>query len=1385
MSERWTDVDAAVPLLLLPLRLETRSARTRDGVELRVRIYPDDVALDRTAGTAALLPDCFRVVVVQGERTVFAVGEPVRPEDVVTGTAGDLDTLADELDQFADPRRTGPLDWLNDYEQARTIGMAVSVPVLDAPVDRVLVVGVRGGRDPDDESTSIGGLLAGHAAEVGAEFLPVGTPTNNTERGRSAWTRRVPVPAESPAAQTPPGSAATRLAGALGLPDDAFAGWSHGDDQGDTAAGAMSTALWPVTWDRFLDHAVRPGLVTRDVKDQMGRHASTHVRGRGPLPSVRVGRQPYGVLPVTASTPGDGVTHGPEPLLDRLWRYWEEASGLVPTTRTGPLVDVLPRILGQAPVSRAVRVRRVLGTGGVFAQSRWDREDQAQVDARLQLAGWLSSATGLGGVLAPFDLLGRSRPLGLPLADDADPDVIDLLLQEPPATPDEWTSVLQVLLALSSGALWAARKSLVDPDRELGPARYRDLLDGLEADDLDTLGGRDTVERAIETLEEVSVADPSPFVRARGQLTTDLFVRRFPVAVLRPRPIDAVRPGVRGDRLLALQEVFRAAERYASFRQALEALRNTTTEERTTLVAETLDCASHRYDAWVTSVASSRLAAARQARPSGLAIGAYGWVEDLVLRPAVDLTGVQDAPTEVIQAPGVPHAATAAVLRGARLTHSPNDKPGQPLDLDLSSPRVRAALDVLQGMQTGQTLGALLGYRFERWLHEFDKGQLNQLVPALRRAAPLVAAKLVDRIDGAPVGAELESAATGHVVDGLRLLELAAQPGRLATAVAVAPPGWVRYGGTQAEWKAAVDRHWPDVLVRVERLGNLLDAVSDLLLAEGVHQLVAGNPAGSQAAMSAFAGDALPPSRVDVVASPPDTIAIDHRVVVLLPPGAVAPTDGWARTPRAELHPALERWARSVLGPATGIALTSSRTLAAANVAALDVVAAAEPQERRAFWARLRRSVTGLPEEPGTNVPSGNVPFVHAWSLAAQARAVLAGSRPVTGHDLAAREQLARPLPTDAVAPRGLGLGQVANRLGEATRALADLRPADVGGDLLALADGLAGFGISSTVDPAALDPSPDEPADATATDRLRRHVDLLLAERERRLATARAALANARAATEQTEQLELLGQAAQALFGDGLPLLPPVAEDDQGQPFTDAWPGPRRLREARDIRPWVARMSRVRPAVARYAELLLGREAVHGTLKLRVVQLAGEYPTWVGSPFAGGQPGPATSYVVEAASATSVRKTVSGFVVDGWIEKVPRRRPVDPRVPPAQQEHHDIATTGLAVHANGPDSRAPQALLLAVSPGGRAWSADSVVDLVDRTRRLARMRMLPYHALPAMGAVLPAAQVTHASLQGDAGVDPALLTAIDARVLEEFRTAGAVTHALDRELGS
>ena len=86
-----------------------------------------------------------------------------------------------------------------------------------------------------------------------------------------------------------------------------------------------------------------------------------------------------------------------------------------------------------------------------------------------------------------------------------------------------------------------------------------------------------------------------------------------------------------------------------------------------------------------------------------------------------------------IHAPSVMQAQTAALLRNAHLNHSRED--AQDLfAVDLSSRRVRLATTLLDGVRQGQPLGAVLGYLFERKLHEFGH---DADIDEFRAIAPL------------------------------------------------------------------------------------------------------------------------------------------------------------------------------------------------------------------------------------------------------------------------------------------------------------------------------------------------------------------------------------------------------------------------------------------------------------------------------------------------------------------------------------------------------------------------------------------------------------------------------------------------------------------------
>src|SRR5205823_1009144 len=113
-------------------------------------------------------------------------------------------------------------------------------------------------------------------------------------------------------------------------------------------------------------------------------------------------------------------------------------------------------------------------------------------------------------------------------------------------------------------------------------------------------------------------------------------------------------------------------------------------------------------------------------------------------------------------------ATSAAILRAGYLA---NADPGAPdtLAVNLSSARVRAALELIDGIRSGQPLGALLGYRLQRGLHDRHSAlPLDRFIAALRRRFQLVADKLAST-RGAP-GDAIESIEANNVIDGLQLV---------------------------------------------------------------------------------------------------------------------------------------------------------------------------------------------------------------------------------------------------------------------------------------------------------------------------------------------------------------------------------------------------------------------------------------------------------------------------------------------------------------------------------------------------------------------------------------------------------------------------------------
>lgn len=306
----------------------------------------------------------------------------------------------------------------------------------------------------------------------------------------------------------------------------------------------------------------------------------------------------------------------------------------------------------------------------------------------------------------------------------------------------------------------------------------------------------------------------------------------------------------------------------AQHRAAVAALASLSVSELERLTAETLDVSSHRLDAWVTAVATRRLMSRRATDGGGIYVGAFGWVDapPVPASPGRDGVPVTDPGHGYVHAPSLDQARTAAVLRAGFVA-----RPGGDLSVDLSSRRVRQARWLLAGLRAGRSLSELLGYRIER--------------------------TLANAADIADVRREFPLAGGGGDASEPRL-------DGLATYLAWrAHPPTGRFAGVSTEILA------------------LVDGLSDVLLAESVHQHARGNTDRVGVLLEALSAGTVTPPEPDVIQTRVDAVNTTYQVIVSLGDG----DGGWpgdAARARARANPAVNAWLAGVLGDPHTLAAT-------------------------------------------------------------------------------------------------------------------------------------------------------------------------------------------------------------------------------------------------------------------------------------------------------------------------------------------------------------------------------------------------------------------------------------------------------------------------------
>jgi hypothetical protein len=1322
---------------------------------------------------AACLPDRWAVYLYKNHvLQQKEVGKPIRrPLAVGPNPSPNASAPSDPRELQVDQE----MRWLVDFDDAVDAGMALRIPItaaeLFAGIDEVLVVGLSAD-GPVAGALRLMELFDAHHYTDGLAFVRQGTPTNNTPGTPAGFSDRDPgfersfsVERGHPAALGDGLDAAV----ALGVPEATFAHVEHGNGTDQRNAREMASAVWPATLGYYLSQLMDP-VFTPDEVEQVRIYFRDRVRARGPLPAFRVADTPLGILPTTAVW---GYPATPNSLQARLISFLLQVLSAFRNARhprigDGDPKDALVKILAAEASARSYRVRHAIGEE------------------------WLRSLVNLLHIGSEQEVMDKETAAGKATLtrwgfDDWDPRVIHLALSR--KAYDVPFDIVQSE-PLSDTKPLAATFTRSDGTQANYISWIRDArIAELRNDDQNYPGGAAPTALLYKVLRQAALltyVDLAGEIGVRTEVVAAHQLREAELVDIRDgeptltayRLLDQHIPGYgrRGQSIGAYLETLSdppsELARLAEFRAALDWLAGLPSAELERLFTETLDACSHRYDAWATSIATHLLATQRRQKGGsryGSQIGGFGFLLNVrpeTARPVV--TGTEKlavdkvdamrgervsnakAATPVldpgpssggfIHAPSLAQARVAAVLRNGHLAHGASSSE---FSIDLSSRRVRRALWCLDGVRAGQPLGALLGYRFETALR---RQGLKAFIGPFRNRYPLVAEKLTK------TNARPDVVAAPNVLDGLLLCRNAEKD----------MAGWTSPLPTAGNDIAAIRAILAD-------LGDLLDALGDLSIAESVHQLLQGNYGRAGGLLDALSrGDHAP--EPEVVRTPHPGIDISYRVALLFtadPPresGWRAPT-----TPRAKAEKRLDSWLTHVLPDPRKVRCEVRRAGGAAstdvalddlNLAPLDVLALADaattPQESE-LEQRIRYAALGSLPAQTTEVEivfarqpgwaTDDLGFPEVLAIARATRNVVGGARPLLPQDLCEPQRDAGNyggvLDTAELATRAdaalAGLDAAATQLTSTLGTVTTATIADLRADLQALSL----FGIPGAI-PAT------RRSTAAALTHLKDQAAAVLKEVARRSSEAHAYDSSFNRANAAPGPLRdhLLGLFEQAL-GPGFVALPRFAPPTVTTGATgltqvlgaDLVPAA----EAQAIPAWFQRLTHVRAGIARSGALndmrrLIGRKPVPGT-KLGQLPFANN-DRWVAleSTAANGFSNGRVAFALELPTPYSGAGSHSGLMLDEWPE----------RIPVAAQ------TTGLTFNYDQPNAMAPQTLLLAVCPDGRdVWDEDLVAAVVYETLEFVKQRSHDYGvfaqlatipasiplsiAIPRLGQLLPA----------------------------------------------
>ena len=609
----------------------------------------------------------------------------------------------------------------------------------------------------------------------------------------------------------------------------------------------------------------------------------------------------------------------------------------------------------------------------------------------------------------------------------------------------------------------------------------------------------------------------------------------------------------------------------------------------------TLDAFSYRLDAWSTSLATRRMEQLRTAALRRVFISAaFGWVENLKLETQPDSLGY-------VHAPSLAQAATAAIMRSGHLAN--RERLAGAFNINLTSERTKRALGLIEGVANGQTPAVLFGYRFERGLRD---ALLGKYILLYRKRYPL-------RRGNDTATEPAESIAARDVVDGMALVTRwrESKPEVLAGIAA----------GDQAKLTALLND-----------LSDTWDAVSDVLTAEGVYQVVQGNLERAGAATGVLDNQTRP---IDpqVTRTPRMGVSYAQRVAVVcestqLPPqwSGIGATD-----PRAVAEPRLNVWIATMLGDPGRFEFTARVVrgdVVDANVlgtnpgklglSPLSLVLATRvlPGEQGAQHSMLRertaRALAASVPNPDANTTvliderhpqPGKLGLAEFEAVAVVVRHLIEGARPLTRKDVVAlRDEIEEKSPNQGEQP-GADLADIEARAVAALNALqtyaGNLKSAPDAATILARLREAWPFDLREAQSGFDLEKEGETIVSAEGAEDLANRRTRVLAQLDAKVAAAKALdpADPAQAGASHSQRVANAIERIKLVFGRDFPVLPRFTLGEYAGEVSASLADRNALLENDNLAlaGWLPKLARVRDGADRLNAALSAREALVG----------------------------------------------------------------------------------------------------------------------------------------------------------------------------------------------